>query len=386
MNILYIYRGSVNQLSGAGIHVGEVIRNLAQRNTIILLADQGDSFPGTAVTVLPMNIPRIKGFSYIMEISYLIFNTLRVACKNNIDIIYCRDGFSCLCAILLNRIKKVPFVFEVNGILSDESRIRKSGSVSIALTRIFEHIIFKNSDVLICVTEKLKKVIEKRYKKRVYFVPNGANTDLFRPIEDARKRLNLDEQFFYIGYVGSFAPWQGIDILVKAGSEVVKTLSNVKILLAGEHKEEIVKMVKNLHMQEHVIFAGRIPHAEVPLYINASHICVTPKRPLQSGYSPLKLFEYMACGKPVIASRIKGFEILEKVNAGILVEPENSTALAKALITLLQSEEQRMEMGKNGREYVVKNHSWAKISKEIEEICLRTIAEKDLNNYRSRER
>ena len=378
MNILYIYRGSVNQLSGAGIHVGEVIRNLAQKNTVTLLVDEGDSFPGTQVTVIPMNIPRIKKLSFIMEISYLIFNTLKVACKINMDIIYCRDAVSCLCAILLNRIKKAPFIFEVNGILSDESRIRKSGRVSIALTRIFEHIIFTNSDTLICVTETLKRVIGERYKKRVYFVPNGANTDLFRPIKDARKRLNLDEQVFYIGYVGSFAPWQGIDILVEAGAEVVKTFSNVKILLAGAHNEKIVNKVRNLHMQDNVIFAGRIPHAEVPLYINASHICVTPKRPLQSGYSPLKLYEYMACGKPVIASRLEGFEILEKVNAGILVEPENSTALAKALITLYQSEEQRMEMGKNGREYVTTYHSWAKISQEIEDICLRTIAEKDL--------
>jgi len=74
----------------------------------------------------------------------------------------------------------------------------------------------------------------------------------------------------------------------------------------------------------------------VPEYINASNVCVVPKIPLKSGHSPLKLYEYMACGKPVVASRISGFEILEQNNAGILVEPENPEKLAKAILKLLK--------------------------------------------------
>lgn len=66
-----------------------------------------------------------------------------------------------------------------------------------------------------------------------------------------------------------------------------------------------------------------VPYQKVPLYINASDICVTAKKSLKSGYSPLKLYEYMACGKQVVANRVNGFEILEKNKAGILVEPEN---------------------------------------------------------------
>jgi starch synthase len=377
MNILYLYRGAATQSSGAGIHVREVVKNLARKNKVLLLADQADPVNHENVTEISMNIPKKKGTTYIYTILYLLYNLVRAASKSSIDIVYCRDIFSSSCAILLKKLWKIPFVYEVNGILSDESRIRGSSRVDIFFTRILEYIIFTNSDVFICVTEEIKKAIEEKYRnKKAYFVPNGANTTLFKPIENAAKLLGFDETAHYVVYVGSFAAWQGVDILIGAAAEVVQAVPNVRILLVGaDGEKELLDMVTDLNLTDAVIFTGKVAHPDVPLYMNVGDVCVTPKRPLLSGYSPLKLYEYMACGKPVVASRIKGFEIVETVRAGILVEPENPVELSKTIVHLLRSEDLRKEMGKNGRAYVVENHSWVNVSEKIEEICLSIIHE-----------
>jgi glycosyltransferase involved in cell wall biosynthesis len=122
-------------------------------------------------------------------------------------------------------------------------------------------------------------------------------------------------------------------------------------------------------VSDEFIFTGIVPYEEVSKYISASDICVVPKRQLKSGYSPLKLYEYMACGKPVVASRVEGFTILEQNNAGILVEPENPENIANVIIKLLNDEKLREELGRNGREYVVKNHSWESVAKIVAEVC-----------------
>jgi starch synthase len=377
MNILYVYRAAATRDSGAGIHVREVVWNLALKNTVVLLADKVDPLNHENVTEIPMNIPKGKGITGILTIPYLFYTLVRVVSKNRIDIIYCRDIFSSFCAIFIKKLWEIPVIYEVNGILSDESRARGSGRARIFFTRIFEYVVFKNPDVFICVTEEIKKIIEKEHrKKKVYFVANGANTTLFKPIENAKELLGFDEAVHYVVYVGSFAPWQGVDVLIRAAAEVVQTVSPVTILLVGgDGEKELRDLVNDLNLKDTVIFTGKIPHADVPLYINSSDVCVTPKRPLVSGYSPLKLYEYMACGKPVVASRIKGFEAVETVRAGILVEPENPHDLSQALVYLLTLDDLRERMGKNGRAHVLENHSWAKVAERIDRICRETIGE-----------
>jgi glycosyltransferase involved in cell wall biosynthesis len=105
------------------------------------------------------------------------------------------------------------------------------------------------------------------------------------------------------------------------------------------------------------IFTGSVPYEQVSMYINACEVCVVPKRPLKSGYSPLKLYEYMACGKPVIASRLDVFEVLEQINSGLLVNPEDPNEFSTAVLQLLSDPYLREKMGFNGRNYVQRSQS-----------------------------
>jgi glycosyltransferase involved in cell wall biosynthesis len=137
-------------------------------------------------------------------------------------------------------------------------------------------------------------------------------------------------------------------------------------------KREWMQQAEKLWINNMFIFTGSVPYEKVPLYINASDICVAPfriKRNMKIGLSPLKVFEYLACEKPIVSSEILNLEFIEQQNLGILVKPEDPDELAKAIIKLLKDDKLREEMGKNGRKYVVKNHSWEAIGRKTAEIC-----------------
>jgi glycosyltransferase involved in cell wall biosynthesis len=134
-------------------------------------------------------------------------------------------------------------------------------------------------------------------------------------------------------------------------------------------KDELAALANQLDVVDKIIFVGKIPYNQVPLYINASEICVTPKKPLRSGYSPLKLCEYLACSKPVIATRTNGFELLEENNAGLLINPENQQEFADAINMLLKDPVLRQRMGENGRKYVLEDRSWESVARKVAKVC-----------------
>jgi len=91
--------------------------------------------------------------------------------------------------------------------------------------------------------------------------------------------------------------------------------------------------------------------------------------------SPLKIYEYGACGKAIVTSRLPGLEFIEQYETGVLVQPDNAEELAAAIIKLLREPELRRQMGENGRKYVVKNHSWESVAKRVAEVCEQTLHE-----------
>ena len=136
----------------------------------------------------------------------------------------------------------------------------------------------------------------------------------------------------------------------------------------GEVKEELIGLVRSSGISQTFVFAGRVPYEEVPLYIAASDVCVAPgTRELCEtiGISRLKVVEYMACGRPVVATDMDGACLVRESNGGILVPLEDSAALAKAIVELLRDGDLRRIMGESGRRYVVENLSWDIVARKL---------------------
>jgi glycosyltransferase involved in cell wall biosynthesis len=138
-------------------------------------------------------------------------------------------------------------------------------------------------------------------------------------------------------------------------------------------KDKLIEITSRLGLSDKFTFTGRILYEQVPLYINASDVCVAPfikERNSKIGLSALKTYEYLACGKPIVASSISGVkDLIESSGAGISVTPEDPEKLATAVVRLLLDEDTRALMGEKGRRYVVENHSWDGVARKIMDMC-----------------
>jgi len=387
MKILMTSDGFLSGKDAQTTHVMEVFRNLSKFSTVHLIALNVKNslykfiylfFP-YYILIVVFNIHRLLfNIPLFIKLSYHILKTKEPT------VIYSRYSFLTF-SPLLSKLFRVPYVVEVNGILTEKPKIELKSPISelfVFIIKICEKTTYKYAKRIVVVTPRIKDEIKRLYNipdERIIVIPNGANTDLFKPInqERVREELRLEKVNNYICFAGSLSALQGVEYIVKSAPLVLEKVQNAKFLIVGDGpiREELMELADKIGVSDNFIFTGTAPYEEVPKYINASDICVVYKKPLKSGYSPLKLYEYMACEKPVIASRVEGFEILEENHAGLLVEPENPKELAKAIIKLLKDGKLREEMGKNGREYVVKNHSWEAVARKVAEVCKSVVVE-----------
>lgn len=291
------------------------------------------------------------------------------------DVIYTRITRITFIPLFVSKLFNIPYVIEVNGLIIDELQARNKAKWQIWLAEKMFNINYRNSDKIVAVTEGIKEALIRTCHiadEKIIIINNGVNIDLFRPYDKqkSKKDLGLKKELNFICFIGSLRPWQGMDDLIKSSKKILKKFPKTRFLIVGdgETKNDLIKIAKENRVFEKFIFTGSVPYKLVPKYISSADICIVPKKPLRSGYSPLKLYEYMACEKPIVATRVKGFEILEEINAGLLIKPGDIEDFSKAVSHLLENTKVRKKMGINGRAYVIKNHTWNKIAKRTEEI------------------
>ncbi|MDI9395919.1 MAG: glycosyltransferase family 4 protein [Euryarchaeota archaeon] len=369
-------------IEGSMVHKWELINNLAKYgNEIHALSYENIHIQYDNICLHA--IPKSKRF---IRLTYLTF-LLKMMRKYSFDIVYIRTdaGIYASLGYIVTKIFTNRVVYEVNGITFEEQqlvrnelsgrKLKTSENIKIKFRKYKEILMWKRADSIIAVTSYIKKYLIQyqidEYKINV--IENGANTELFKPIDKcvAREQVGLDQKYRYICFVGNLAPWQGLEFLIAAAPLILKEYINTRFLVVGDGvmKEKWMQLAEDLGVLNECIFTGSVPYEIVPTYINAADVCVVPKKPIKSGYSPLKLYEYMACGKPIIATRTDGFELLEEINAGILVNPENPVEFANSTLMLLNNSELMWNMGNSGRKYVIENHSWDGIAKKVMAVC-----------------
>jgi glycosyltransferase involved in cell wall biosynthesis len=184
----------------------------------------------------------------------------------------------------------------------------------------------------------------------------------------AKESLQLDLSCLYVGFVGIIAPWQGLEHLIRSAPQILREDPKTKFLLVGdgESRNKLVELVKELDLASHFVFVGAVPYTEVPKYINAMDVCISFRKGTPA--SPLKLYEYMVCGKPVVATDNPDNNFAKEINAGILIDPEKPEEVAGSIISLLKNDVMREKMGGNGRKYVLEKRSWQAVTQEVESV------------------
>lgn len=297
------------------------------------------------------------------------------------DIIYTRNSTIGLIGMLIWIHHKTNLIYEVNTILPDECKISQHHyniieNFWMRLRCYINTSVAKNADGIIAVTKGIKNELIRQGvdSKKIFVVENGANVDIFKPMDAniSKGILGLDKNIHYVCFVGSLAPWQGVEYLINAAPSILKEIPETKFLIIGDGqmKEELISLAEKTSVFNKFIFTGSVPYEEVPTYINASDVCVALKSHLKSGYSTLKMYEYLACGKPIVASNEEGLgNVLEKTGSGIAVNRGSVENVSNAIIKLIKNKELRKSMGKNGRKLVLEKYTWNATVKQIIEAC-----------------
>ncbi len=203
---------------------------------------------------------------------------------------------------------------------------------------------------------------------KVQVVSNGVDADMFTPDGPANNQ-GLEHKIV-IGFVGSLNPWHGIDILASAFRELANE-GGVHLLVVGHGPMAKEIQVLGEDLPGSVSLIGAVPQAEVPAYIRAMDIAIAPYPPLERFYySPLKVLEYMACGRAVVAVGIgQIIDLISDGDTGVLVSPGDTSALANAVRRLIADKSLRRALGMRASAEVRRAHTWPQRAAEIVDLA-----------------
>jgi glycosyltransferase involved in cell wall biosynthesis len=206
--------------------------------------------------------------------------------------------------------------------------------------------------------------------RKVEILPNAVDTTLFhQEVDDARLRSWLKPGGrFVVGFVGSFKAWHGVDFLLRAFRRLHGNDASYHLLLVGDGplRAELEQETRRLGLQEAATLVGSVPHEEVPRYLALMDVAVAPYPALEDFYfSPLKLYEYMASSRAVVASRVgQVAEVIADGLTGLLYQPGNEDELIACVRRLRADKSLRRELGERARTACSKN-TWRQNAERV---------------------
>jgi len=380
MKILYITLENMSLHKGSVVHVKEMVSELRKLgHQVGLIAVSQDSFEEAEY----FYGIRLRRPSLFLSCFFLFFYLCKLV--HQYDIIYARDYHTVMIAYLPRWVFKKKLVFEIDGIAFEEQRLKGNSLVNRLLSSLMrqaERIATAYSDRIVSVTPQIASHlvdVHRCPRAKVRVISNGVNTKSFHPIHDElhlsywKEKLGIGRGEIVVVFVGNLARWQGVGFLIDAALPLLAREEPLKFLIVGDGpvKKDLIRKVSESCFERKFVFTGMVNYKDIPFLINVSDICVAPfisRRNRMTGVSPLKVYEYLSCGKPVVASRIEGLEFIEKEGVGHLVEPGDVKELEEALFDLIVSPEKRAEMGSRGGQIAKERFDWGKKAVEIEKL------------------
>ena len=246
----------------------------------------------------------------------------------------------------------------------------------LGLLERYEALNLRAAARIFVVSEVERRNLEARgvAAEKIILNPNAVDVQVFRPGiggAEVRRELKLPDSDVVAGFVGTFGPWHGVVELAQAIKSMPAHLP-LRFLFVGSGSlhGEVERLLAAERERGKVIFTGAVAHERVPALLDACDILVAPHVPLADGSdffgSPTKIFEYMAMGKAIVASRLGQIgEVLTDDETALLVEPGNTDQLAGAIVRLLDSSGLRARLGVKAREVAVQQHTWTHNARRV---------------------
>lgn len=361
--LTYLALQATREGQASHAHVHEILAGLRSRGWRAELHEpayaRGEEEPGVVIRALEF-----------------LKTQLRLWRSGRPDLLYIRHHFAAWPSALWARLNRIPVVQEVNGSYED---LFVAWPWTAKLKGLFVFLLrtqIRWADLVIAVTPGLADWALREGARWVEVVPNGANTALFRPDAPLEEGIDLPER--YVLFFGALAPWQGIDTMLSA-IRIPSWPEEVALVIVGDGVERPkVEEAQRAHPSR-VVYLGKRPYRTMPGLVARSLAVLSPqesatRRLAEVGVFPLKLFEAMACGVPVVVSDLPGMaHLVREGGFGWVVPPGDARALAEAVGQLFHEAEERRTRGMRGRELVERAHSWDHRAAETHHLLLRLL-------------
>ena len=282
------------------------------------------------------------------------------------DFIYERAAIFSTAGVALARGWKIPLLVELNAPLAaEQSAYRGSGLGELAL--LAERSLLSKADAVLTVSAALREhaVAHGAAAERVHVFPNGVNPELFHPGPTDRRlraRLGLDGGPV-IGFLGGLRPWHGVEALPELLEKLSRRHKRLQLVIVGDGqlRPELEIALRRRRLLGRAVFTGALPHEEVPGVIRQFDVALAPYPKLDHDFyfSPLKLFEYMACGVAVVASRSGQIaEVVKHGKTGLLCPAGDTDALAASCDRLLRNAGLRRTVGRAAAIAIAGRYTW----------------------------
>lgn len=387
----------IHVTGGMEIHIRDLVNGLIERGhkVSIITSHHPEGIEKEERKNLTIYYLRSKP-KYTREKFYLestrLFKALNK--QENFDIVHSQSTLACG---YVKYSKKVsPIVLTSHGTAQNEIKTvleRRSSLKSLLAIPIWlkirlldEPTIFNRADKIIAVSNELGEDIKRQYnlpEEKLVVIPNGIDTNRFKALNigELKEKWGLKDEKIILS-VGKINKEKGFHLLLQAFPEVFKENKNTKLFIVGigSYLNNLKKKASNLNISDNVVFTGRVSNEDLIKYYNLADMLVFPTLRMEG--LPYVILESMACGKPVIASRIGGIPtVIESYKDGILVEPGNLKELKEKILEVLNDEELARRLAINGRNKVLREFSLDKMVEDTVKVYEKVLGNKGGNNY-----
>lgn len=384
---------------GASVHVQAVVRELLRRGAEVHLvtARTGGDVPRGLEGVIVHQLPKISGVpgperERSARHSALAAEEILAGLHHErpVDLVYERYSLWSDAAMAWARRAGVTGILEVNAPLIDEQATHR---VLVARDRAEEIATraFDAADSVVAVSPPVAAWVTERTTRphHVHVIANGVDTTHVRPLTAPSPLTGSAPDGptvagrgpsrpgpadpggsgFTVGFVGTLKPWHGVEVLLDAFARLARTDTSTRLRLVGDgpQREALAEQARRLGIAGRVDLVGAVAPEEMPEQLAAMDVAVAPYPTMPNFYfSPLKIYEYLAAGLPVVASDIGPCaDLLDGGRLGVLVTPGDATELAAVLAGLRCDGQLRTELGQAARQAAVTRHDWSLVVSRI---------------------
>jgi glycosyltransferase involved in cell wall biosynthesis len=343
----------------------------------------GEDIEGLRIVRTP-GIPWRRGAEVGSSLHKLVFDlllslkSLTWALRHKPDVIHAHLHEGALIGYPLSRLRRAPLIFDFQGSLTSEMidhEFLRADSLFHGPLRRLEGFIDHLPQVIIVSSHHAARLLRQEFdcqQKQIQVLPDGVDTELFRPRGNEeeklvlKERLGLPAQSKVVVYLGLLAEYQGASLLLQAAGELVDSHPDVHFLIMGHPNVDHYRALSaRLGISKRVTFTGRIHYLEAPRYLNLGVVAVGPKISATEGSG--KLPNYMAMGLPTVAFDTPvSREYLGEY--GVYARPRDYLSLSEAISTVLNDGDRAITLGLKLRERAIEFYSWRRLQETMKSI------------------